>query len=106
MRKLPLSVDDILIQELKEELSRYKVAVADFPPTMDVIRWWRNQLSLPGWRRTTVLLLHLTPSSVAVERVFSLMKAYVSDQQCRMLDDQLQLVLMLQYYQSKLSHAL
>ena len=49
-------------------------------PTMDVIRWWRNQLSLPAWRRTTILLLHLIPSSVAVERYFSVMKAYVSDE--------------------------
>ena len=103
LRRLPFFDTDVTITDLQEELPAYKVAAADVSGDVDPVVWWRRQHSLPAWKKATIVLLHLTPSSAAVERVFSLMKAYAGDQQYRMLDDQLQVALVLQYNRGKQS---
>ena len=84
MRRLPFFDTDVTITDLQEELPAYKVAAADVSGDVGLVVWWRRQHSLPAWKKATIVLLHLTPSSAAVERVFSLMKAYAGDQQYRM----------------------
>eukprot|EP00117_Sycon_ciliatum_P019142 scpid82802/ scgid17452/ len=105
LRELPFLDHDETIDELKLELPVYKTACANLPPDdIDVLTWWRRQQHLPHWKSAVQKILHITPSSASVERVFSLLKALTTTQQDNLLEDQLELALMLQYNRGRLSH--
>lgn len=105
LRELPFLNRDETIDSLKVELPVYKAACANLPPgDIDTLSWWRRQQNLPNWKLAVQKILHITPSSASVERVFSLLKASTTSQQENLLEDQLQLALMLQYNRGRLSH--
>ena len=87
-----------LIPGLKSELAAYKAACAELPKDVDILRWWRLQRAkLPSWVKLLRLVLLLSPSSAAVERVFSIMRRTFHEQQDAALADMIRTSLMLQY---------
>ena len=87
-----------LIPGLKIELAAYKAACAELPKDVDILRWWRLQRAkLPSWVKLLRLVLLLSPSSAAVERVFSIMRRTFHEQQDAALADMIRTSLMLQY---------
>lgn len=58
----------------------------------EVLEWWRaNGRDTGSWAAVARLFVLLQPSSASVERVFSMLRATVSEQQERMLEDQQEL---------------
>ena len=51
----------------------------------------------PPWSRAARIIFAFTPNSAACERVFSLLKSFIGDQQALALADQIQTALMLAY---------
>ena len=85
MRRLPVLSSDTIIESLKDELPVYKAACADLPGDTDIVGWWQRQNHLPNWKAAVLKMLHITPSSAAVERVFSLLNSMTSRQQDSLL---------------------
>ena len=87
-----------LLQNLKAELPSYLAKATDVDPTMDPLVWWRtHSTDLPHWSTAASDVFLLQPSSVAAQRVFSLLKASFGPQQDTTLNDYIQASLMLQY---------
>jgi hypothetical protein len=66
---------------------------------VDVLVWWRGCVEakeLPTWRWAARLVLHITPSSAAAERIFSCLKRSFGDQQYLALRDIIETSVMLQ----------
>lgn len=99
LRVLPALDHDPIINNLKEELPVYLAAAEDvvIDAEHSRLQWWKEQVKLPAWQSAAKLVFALLPSSAPAERVFSLMQASISHLQRRMLNDQLEISLMLQY---------
>jgi hypothetical protein len=86
------------VQELTSDFSRFltcleqKLEIGKKYTPDEVIQWWRVHGSATGsWAAAARLFLLLQPSSASVERVFSMLRATVTEQQERMLEDQQEL---------------
>ena len=99
LRIVPGMSDDALVNRLLEELPAYIFAAEDavIDDTHRRLRWWRNQVGLQAWKLAARIVFALLPSSAPAERVFSLCEAATSSRQARLLSDQLEASLMLQY---------
>ena len=62
--------DDGTICDLKKELPEYEVAAQHFEDGTVQPNWWRHHDHLPCWRKATSMILLISPSSAAFERVF------------------------------------
>ena len=83
---------------LKEELPTYLSKVADLDDAYDPLEWWKcNANALPHWSQAAQKIVLVQPSSAAAERVFSLLKSSLNDQQDNSLKDYVESSLMLQY---------
>ena len=81
-----------------ESLAAYQAACLELPDDFDLLRWWRlKKKDLPFWARLLRIVLLLAPSSAPVERVFSLMRRTLSQEQDMALADIVRTSLMLQY---------
>ena len=89
--------DDRTIQDLKDELPAFLVAAGNVEVCTDRLAWWKDQHHLPAWQKAATMVFCLVPSSAAAERVFSLLQAAVSDRQSRLIEDQIEVMLQLQY---------
>ena len=85
-------------KELTADFARFvacleqKVEVGKKYTPDEVLVWWRTNGSETGaWAAAARLFVLLQPSSASVERVFSMLRATVSEQQERMLEDQQEL---------------
>jgi hypothetical protein len=85
-------------KELTADFSRFvacleqKVEAGKKYTPDEVLAWWRTNGSSTGaWAAAARLFVLLQPSSASVERVFSMLRATVSEQQERMLEDQQEL---------------
>lgn len=106
LRTFPFLDSDATIDNLATELPSYLAAAEDTVFNGDTIRevsakkveWWRDHSGeLPHWSAATKKVLLVQPSSAAVERVFSLLRAAFGDQQSSSLRDYLECSLMLQF---------
>jgi len=83
--------------KLQEEYPVFLSKVADLT-AVDVLSWWRaNGKAIPTWCTWARKILAISPSSAAVERVFSLLNAYVGSRQDALLDESLETMLILMY---------
>ena len=86
---------------LQNELSSYVADVRQLPgdgyrPLESYIRWhWDARKRRPTFLKAALLLVLVQPTSAAVERVFSRLKAYFGDQQFSALADLIRTTLML-----------
>jgi len=65
---------------MRDELPGYLEQTRDVPADIDVLHWWRmDKNDLPGWSAAARVVLSLSPSSAAAERVFSMMKNMLSN---------------------------
>ena len=117
---VPLSLSDVLANETVTEVLGVlgkdftRELTADFPKFVtcleqnvevgkkytpdEVLLWWRTNGSATGaWAAAARLFVLLQPSSASVERVFSMLRATVSEQQERMLEDQQELRIRIRY---------
>ena len=105
LRVFPVFDNDEMIEMLKEELAAYKVATENVSPDQDRTEWWRLREGLPTWKKAAKIMMAIAPSSAAAERVFSLMSDSFGAQQERVLEDQLEVALMLQFNRGRSSLA-
>ena len=54
---------------------------------------------IPAWAKAARIIFAFTPNSASCERVFSLLKNFLGDQQMASLADSIQVALMLAYNQ-------
>ena len=85
-------IDANLVCRLKVELSTYTyiAAAEDISPEVEVADWWKNhdkEIVLPVWTETCKLILLVQPSSVAAERVFSILQNSFTHRQQSSLED-------------------
>jgi hypothetical protein len=72
----------------------------------DVLAWWKEFGSEAGsWAAAARLFTLLQPSSASAERVFSMLRAFLSEQQEKMLEDQLELRARKRFHMKKKSAA-
>ena len=105
LQAIPL-IDAATRAQLILELPAYRVmAIADLTLTADtdVEKWWAHKVgdaTIKTWYETAIQVMLLQPSSAAAERVFSMLKALIDDQQAgRALEDYQQAALMIHYNQ-------
>ena len=61
---------------LKSEFPQHIAKAADTSPDEDTLPWWINHSEdLPNWSSAAQMVVLVQPSSAAVERVFSILKA-------------------------------
>ena len=66
--------------------------------TREILAWWRqHRKELPAWNKAARIIFALSPNSAACERVFSLLKNFLGEQQMSALADVIQAALMLAY---------
>ena len=84
--------------DLKHEFPLYISKAADVSESFDCLEWWKIYATdLPIWSSAAKQILLVQSSSVASERIFSLLKASFKDQQESSLQDYVKTSLMLQY---------
>ena len=89
---------DAMIPGLKPELPTYLAAAEDVSAQVDPLTWWKiHENDLPLWAKACKMVLLVQPSSGAAERVFSILEASFSKQQCKSLEDYVELSVMIQY---------
>ena len=91
-------IDATLMDQLRDELPAYLAAAEDVSPDVETLSWWKNhQNQIPTWAKAFKLILLVQPSSVAAERVFSLLQNSFSHQQQSSLENYISVSVMLQY---------
>ena len=86
------------MNSLKFEFPQYIAKAADTSPDVDTNLWWMDHSEdLPNWLLTAQMVALVQPSSVAMERVFSILKASFGHLQSNSLHDYVECSLMLQY---------
>ncbi len=76
----------------------HKVDFAKKYTSDEVLEWWRANGGHTGsWAAAARLFVLLQPASASVERVFSMLRAAVTEQQERMLEDQQELRTRIRY---------
>ena len=64
------------MDDLKSEFPQYIAKAADTSPDEDTLLCWINRSEdLPTWSSATQMVVLVQPSSAAVKRVFSILKA-------------------------------
>ena len=87
-----------LLPALKTELPTYLALASGISVEVETTEWWKqNNLELPNWSRAFTEVVLIQPSSVAAERVFSLLKNSFNERQDLALQDYIEASLMLQY---------
>ena len=87
-----------ILDDLKSEFPQYIAKAADTSPDEDTLLWWINHSEdLPNWSSAAQMVVLVQPSSAAVERVFSILKASFGHLQDNSLQDYIESSLMLQY---------
>jgi hypothetical protein len=109
------AVSDVLLslgrnikQELTADFGRFVAAIEQrveagrkYRPE-DVLEWWKTNGHHTGsWAAVARLFSLLQPSSASVERVFSMLRATVTEQQEKMLEDQQELRIRIRYSMKK-----
>ena len=90
--------DHLTLSDLKAELPAYLARSMDIASTVCPLQWWKTNASeLPHWSTAAQKVLLLQPSSVASDRVFSLLNNLFSKRQDRSLADYVEASLMYQY---------
>ena len=98
LRAFPFLDNPTLMIDLKGELPTYVSKANGVSSKFDVLSWWENHSQeLPCWTNAALRVLLVHPSSVAAERVFSLLSNYFGDQQQNCLEDYVEASLMFQY---------
>ena len=93
-----LFLSDQVLENLKLELPNYLAKATDSSSDIIVIDWWlQHKDELPHWSSAAQKIALVQPSSAAVERVFSMLKASFGPQQDNSLQDYIESSLMLQY---------
>ena len=65
-----------ILDSLKSEFPQYIAKAADTSPDVDIILWWLDHSEeLSNWSIAAQMVVLVQPSSSAVERVFSILKA-------------------------------
>ena len=99
IKVIPFISDEVL-SKLKHEQPMYltKAATLSSNEDFDILNWWnRHQSDLPQWSGVAETIFLIQPSSVASERVFSILNNSFSDQQQQSLEDYVESSVMLQY---------
>jgi hypothetical protein len=66
--------------------------------TEQILKWWqRNSKEIPAWAKAARIIFSFTPNSASCERVFSLLKNFLGEQQMHSLADGIQAGLMLAF---------
>ena len=87
-----------MLENLKLELPNYLAKATDTSSGVKVIDWWlQHKDELPNWSSAAQMIALVQPSSAAVERVFSMLKAPFGPQQDNSLQDYIESSLILQY---------
>lgn len=100
LRIFPFLYSDGTFNSLVRELPQYMTASQDLVIECEEkkVKWWQLlEEQLPYWSSAVKKVLLLQPSSVAAERVFSILSASFNDRQDHVLSDYLQASVMLQY---------
>ena len=91
-------LNDQVLENLKLEFPNYVAKAADTSADVEVINWWLNHVEdLPHWSSAAQMVALVQPSTAAVERVFSILKASFDPQQDNSLQDYVESSLILQY---------
>jgi len=84
----------------QRELPTYIAAATDVNPDINVLAWWEiHEQEIPNWAKACKKILLIQPSSVASERVFSLLENSFRDNQACAMEDYIEASIMLQYNQ-------
>ena len=63
-----------------------------------ILTWWRTHAKeLPNWAKAARIMFAFSPNSASCERVFSLLKNFIGEQQISTLADYIGAALMLAY---------
>ena len=91
-------LSDQLLENLKLELPNYVENATEISSDVEAIDWWlQHKDELPHWSSAAQMIALVQPSSAAVERIFSMLKASFGPQQDNSLQDYIESSLMLQY---------
>ena len=88
------------MDNLKSEFPQYIAKAVYTSPDVDTdtLDWWMNHSEdLPNWSSAAQMVVLVQPSSAAVQRVFSILKASFGHLQDNSLQDYIESSLMLQY---------
>ena len=78
--------DQTILNNLKSELPQYIAKAAETSPEIDVTSWWVEHADeLPHWSTVVKMVALIQPSSVAVERVFSILTAHSNIALCKII---------------------
>ena len=69
------------------------MAAADVAECPNRLEWWEDQGELPHWQAAARIVVTISPSPAAAERVFSLLQVAVEDNQESMLEEQIEATL-------------
>ena len=98
LKAFPFLDNIAVLDGLKQELPTYMAKAADISPSIEPLRWWKNNSGeLPHWSQAACKVALVQPSSAATERVFSLLSCSFGAQQDSSLQDYIETSLMLQY---------
>ena len=90
-------LNDQVLENLKLKFPNYVTKAANTSPDVEVITWWLNHVEdLPHWSSAAQMVAVVQPSSAAVERVFSNLKASFGPHQDNSLQDYVESSLILQ----------
>ena len=91
-------ITEATLTALKEEFPNYVAIAEDVSSKFTVLDFWKNySKALPKWGEAASQALLCQPSSVAAERVFSVMNSCFGDQQLSSLEDYLEASIIIQY---------
>lgn len=91
-------VTNVDVNSLLLELPLYLTIVQGTASDVDVLSWWsRHATEIPAFAKLAKDLLLIVPSSAESERIFSLMKNYLSKKQLSALEETMEVTLMLRY---------
>ena len=86
------------VTALKNEFPQCIAAAEDVCSEYSPLDFWKNhETTLPAWGEAANKVLSVQPSSAAAERIFSLLKCNVGEQQLSALEDYIETWLTLQY---------
>jgi hypothetical protein len=83
---------------LQKEFATYVSLAERVAHDLDLLEWWRSKRSLlPSWSRLAFIVALVSPSSATVERVFSMLRSLINDQQESALEDFVESSLTIRY---------
>jgi hAT family protein len=89
---------DDKVRSLKEEFAKYHTLAAQCATNFDPLTWWSNVSGdLPAWSAACRVIILYQPSSAAAERVFSMLRKGINENQLSSLEDYQTCSIMLGY---------